>query len=417
MSDHKLTYDMLSRQDNGRITPLIIAGPPGGGKTHLAMSLARKGDPFCRIPVAGLVKEELGTQPVPEKIDTNWVIHQPIVQKGLIELLDHNVGDNYGVLLFDDVTAADPSIQSTLLEISQFGTIGGHRLGKNVAVVMTGNGISDAAYANNWSTALINRSHYIQFKPSLQTWFSLPDNANADPIIYGFLKNYGTDWFAPEISDQKQKQKCFDEHSRAPSPRQWTTLANSLMDKWGGLQNFQESILFRSPQQFIASLVGDKGADAVMVYARVMMNYPTAQELMEDPGSWMGKTTPELRNQAGSVFAVAHSVRQYFINENEKINNKGGSGKSKAVEAEKDALIKKLCYTTAALMGEQRDLGSFVFRYVLQNLDAKDITKGLMANYAFNIGNTDPVLRNAGFDKLMADIKSMDNAIRGTPSP
>lgn len=413
MSGTSLNYDMLSRQQNGRITPLILGGPPGAGKTHAAMSLRNNLDePFARIAAAGKTKEDFTTYPIPEKDEETgiWKIAQPITESSLLALLEVNIGKGYGVLLVDDVTAADPSVQSALLEIAQFGRIGDHQLGENVAIVFTGNGVSDGAYAAQWSSALINRCHYVEFRASLDVWKELEENANIDPVVYGFLVANPM-FFAPEVTKADEKKKCFDAMGRGPSARQWTTLSNSTIDKWGGMQNFQPSILFRSLQDYCASLVGSQTATPLMTYCDMMTRYPTAQQLMDDPSCW-DRVDESDKNQAGAIYAVAHSLRQYVTMANDKINeNYSNKFNGKQIEAEKDALLDKACVATATLMKGNREMGAFIIRHILQKCPADDCLKGQLADYVWNLDNKKPVLMEANFQSILENIKEMASVL------
>jgi hypothetical protein len=413
MSGTSLNYDMLSRQQNGRITPLILGGPPGAGKTHAAMSLRNnESEPFARIAAAGKTKEDFTTYPIPEKDEKTgiWSIAQPITESSLLSLLKANIGDGYGVLLVDDVTAADPSVQSALLELAQFGRIGEHELGENVAIVFTGNGVSDGAYAAQWSSALINRCHYVEFRASLDVWKELDENANIDPVVYGFLEA-NPQFFAPEITKADDKKKCFDDKGRGPSARQWTTLANSTMQKWGGMAGFQPSILWKSLHEYCASLVGSQTATPLMTYATMMTKYPTAKQLMENPAVW--DDVPEVdKNQAGAIFAVAHSLRQYVTQQNDALNEKYKFNyTSKAVEKDKDELLEKFCYATAKLMRKNREMGAFIVRYVLQKCPADDCLKGQLADYVWNLDDRKPQLMEAKFDQILENIKEMNEGL------
>lgn len=408
-----LNYDMLSRQMNGRLTPLILGGPPGAGKTHAAMSLRNNDDePFARIAAAGKTKEDFTTYPVPKELENgDFLIKQPITESSIVPLLAKNIGKGFGVLLIDDVTAADPSVQSALLEIAQFGKIGEHQLGENVAIVMTGNGISDGAYAAQWSSALINRSHYVEFRASLDVWKNLPENKNADPIIYGFLMA-NRDAFAPEVTKASEKDKFFDNKGRAPSARQWTTLANALQTQHGGWKNFKPSLLFPSVAQFCDSLIGEKTTSMLSTFAGMMLTYPTSEELMEDPTRW-DRVDPADKNKPGAVYAVAHSLRQHAVSLVEKINETHGSkaNSSKAAEKEKADMLLSFSKVVARLMDGNREQGAFCMRYLLANIPPDDLIKGLLADLIYEIDDADPILANAGFGEIINNIREMGEAL------
>lgn len=408
-----LNYDMLSRQMNGRITPLILGGPPGAGKTHAAMSLRNNdSEPFARIAAAGKTKEDFTTYPVPKEMENgDFVIKQPITETSIVPLLAKNIGKGYGVLLIDDVTAADPSVQSALLEIAQFGKIGEHQLGENVAIVMTGNGISDGAYAAQWSSALINRSHYVEFRASLDVWKNLPENLNVDPIIYGFLMA-NKDAFAPEVTNATEKQKFFDNKGRAPSARQWTTLGNALQEQHGGWKNFKKSILFKSVTQFCESLIGETTTAQLNTFANLMLTYPTSEQLMADPTEW-DRVSPADKNKPGAVYAVAHSLRQHAVGLVHKINETHGNkaNTSKAAEKEKQEMLLSFSKVVARLMDGAREQGAFCMRYLLANIPADDLVKGLLADLIYEIDDADPVLAQAGFGDILKNIKEMGESL------
>lgn len=412
-AETSLNYDMLARQTNGRITPLILGGPPGGGKTHAAMSLRNNdGEPFARIAAAGKTKEDFTTYPVPKELENgDFLIKQPITESSIVPLLAKNIKNGYGVLLVDDVTAADPSVQSALLEIAQFGKIGEHQLGINVAIVFTGNGMSDGAYAAQWSSALINRCHFVEYRADLKVWRQLEENEHVDPIIYGFLEA-NKDAFAPEVVKAKEKDKFFDNKGRAPSARQWTTLGNALQAQHGGYANFKKSILFKSVTQYCESLIGEKTASMLNTFATMMMTYPTPKQLMEDPTRW--DRVPEVdKNKPGAVYAVAHSLRQYAASINNEINDKYGNkaNTSKAAEKEKNEMLLAFSNVVARLMDGAREQGAFCMRYLIASAPADDIIKGLLADLVYEIDDADPVLAQAGFGDILKNIKDMGDTL------
>ena len=166
-----ITFDMLPRHpDTGRMFGLILTGSPGTGKTHAAMAMVNpeRGEKLVRFAVAGKTKEDMVTYPVPDRVDGVLQITQVITESMIIPLLKQNIGDGFGLLLIDDVTGGDPSLQTALLEMVQFGRIGEHELGKNVAIALTGNGVEDSANAVPWNTALMGRCVTIKYFPDFE---------------------------------------------------------------------------------------------------------------------------------------------------------------------------------------------------------------------------------------------------------
>lgn len=401
-----ITYDMLARQpDTGRMFGLILTGGPGIGKTHAAMAMVKEGEVLVRLAVAGKTKEDMVTYPVPDKVDGKWVISQPITESSIIPLLKENIRDGYGLLLLDDTTGGDPSLQTALLELVQFGRIGEHELGKNVAIALTGNGIEDAANAVPWNAALMGRCHTIKYLPNLDVWSELEVNKRIDPIIMSFLKN-NREWFAPSLGSE-DSDKYFDDLNRGPQPRLWTTMGTHLYERWGGARNFQPNILFPSLESYIESMVGEKAASALVTYARTLLNYPSADELMEKPELWTSLPA-EKRNNAGARYAVAHSVRQHILLENEKINEEHGMTGKKADKAKKELLVKG-SHAIHVLMSDDRALGAYCYRYILSKTKEKDEIGALIADIAYDNHLDDPILKHAKMDgKILEDISKMN---------
>lgn len=412
-----IEYDMLARQEEtGRYFGLILTGGPGIGKTHALMAMRREGDAFARLAVAGKSKEDMGTYPIPEKIEGEpgqpgvWIVNQAITEHVLVPLLEQNIGDGYGVLLLDDVTAADQTVQNAILELVQFGRIGEHKLGKNVIIGLTGNGVADGAYAIPWSAALTGRCHVVEYKANFDQWLDLPCNRKLDPLMVGFL-HANPEFFAPSRGDEELNIKCFDHNNCGPSPRLWTTLGVSSTTKWDGIRNFKPSVLFPRRDIFVSSLLGEKTGTALETYAKTMMDYPSAQELFENPSKW-SELSDEKKNAKGSVYQVAHSVRQHCIMLNDKINEKHDFKFNEASNKEKKELLSKFCRVVAEIMLQDREMGVFCTRFVCQKANAKGETLvGHLAAIGYGFDDADPVLKNADFPAVLQTIKEVSSML------
>ena len=403
-----LAYDMIARQeDTGRFFGLILSGPAGIGKTHAAMSMVRPDDVFARIAVAGKNKDDMVTYPVPQEVDGEMIIQQAISEGAIIPLLDKNIKDKFGVLLLDDVTLADPNVQSALLELVQFGRIGEHQLGKNVLVIMTGNGIGDGAYAVPWSKPLQGRSHFIRYKANFEIWKDLPSNFNVDASVLGFLNEH-KDFFAPDPTGA-EAPKYFDENDVGPQPRTWSTLGTSLTEKWNGAANFKGNILFPSLEDYVASLVGTSTATAYMTFAKTLLEYPSSEELMNDYACW-DSVSESKKNNRGAIYAVVQSLRQNFINKLEVASEKRGK---KATEEMFD-ITERFLLAVASVMNKNRDVGMFAIAGTMGHLKSDDkfldvfdkIDQMLYADEGIH-----PQIERSGLNKVHDDIRALKSGV------
>src|SRR5690606_10593622 len=142
--------------------------------------------------------ENFGTYPCPVKsqIQTDSGVQETVEIKNLViegELLalaSPAIGDGYATLLLDDVSSADERLQSAILELVQFGRIGDVQLGRNVLIVITGNGIEDGCFASAWSKALLGRCNLVNYEPDFKQWLELDCNASLAPEVVAFLSDH-----------------------------------------------------------------------------------------------------------------------------------------------------------------------------------------------------------------------------------
>lgn len=315
----------LQADGHERYSGIIIEGRPGIGKTSLASSILPDvpRNRIVRVPMATRTYEEFGAYPFPIKeviqsydfdddghikldgngqkitVDKETVrVEQALSEVSIEPLLEENIGDDFGILIFDDVTLSDPRVQNSLLEIVQFGVIANRRIGKNVLVFLTGNKTDDGAYAVEWSTPLVGRCVKISLEPDFDLWLTYPDNQNICPTVVGFLKEHGNVWFAPKSGDEQTT----DDSGRTPAPRDWTRLGNAMFQQ-GTYRNFEPDFIFKSPQMYAESMVGELAGTAYNQYASNFGVYPTAEELFDDPSVW-DSVPREKRDMLSGCLAV-----------------------------------------------------------------------------------------------------------------
>jgi len=301
-------YKGLVRQhDTGRIRGVILSGRPGIGKTASVMAFAEQ-HPLVEIPMAPKLAEDFGSYAYPMVIDGVPKVVSLLAEESIEPLLEENIGEGVGVLLLDDVTAAEPRLQSAILDLVQFGRIANRRLGKNVVIFCTGNEAGDGSYASPWSRALISRSHFISYEPDFTKWLNYPCNIDIDPSVVAFLKQH-PEGFAPAMDDLNWT----DRNGCAPNPREWTALGLA-MKAYGGYRDFTPTVLFDSAAVWVQSFIGEKAMHKFVGFMSSFGIYPSPEELVQDPTQW-NKLKKIHRDHLAGALSMSFGLRALLVRE------------------------------------------------------------------------------------------------------
>lgn len=198
--------------------PLMIHGPPGIGKSdsvrYATQKIAKEkkkeyseGLPdenkYCLIDVriSQLDPSDLRGIPFPEGNHTRWLVPNWLPQKG------------EGVLFFDEINLAPPSIQAACYQLILDRRLGDYILPKGWTIISAGNRSEDNAAVFPMSSPLKNRfSHVTLLPPSEEEWtnWAMENGIKSDIIAFINFKLGSLYKFDP-----KSKEDAF------PTPRTW----------------------------------------------------------------------------------------------------------------------------------------------------------------------------------------------------
>jgi hypothetical protein len=197
--------------------PLVIVGPPGGGKTSIVKQTARRmRKPCITVHLPTALVEDFGVPDIvsaaiqaenDEYEDNSFGYRLPAWWPAEGGPLDNGRG---GFLVFDDRNQADQSLQKVLANILQDRTLHGVKLAKGWYPISTGNRQEDRAGANRILGHLANREVELELESDLDAscrW--MMDNGGA-PEVISFLRH------RPGLLHAYEAQA-----HKSPTPRGW----------------------------------------------------------------------------------------------------------------------------------------------------------------------------------------------------
>ena len=224
------------------LPPLMVWGPPGIGKSTVLRDVAeQEGIGFIDIRLAQREPVDLRGLPVPDGDQVRWLLSSDWPRDPA----------SRGILLFDELTAADRTLQVAAYEILLDRRLGdSYRVPPGWLLAGAGNRAGDRAISTTLSSALANRFCHLELAPDLDGWVAWANTRGLDPIVAGFLR------FRPGL---------FLEMSGAldrgwPSPRSWERVAHELaLARRTGLDDGLLRLL-------LAGLVGSGPAEEILAF-------------------------------------------------------------------------------------------------------------------------------------------------------
>jgi hypothetical protein len=164
-------------------------GPPGIGKTDCGMQVAEAIGDGCGFMVklaATMDPTDLVGIPFPSKDNATTDFLPPL---DLFKLTIASGDTKPYVVLFDDITTANPQVFAALFRLFQHREVAGLKIRDNVKLIATGNRVEDNAAANDMPTALNNRFFHIDVTVNYEEWVAWAIQNNVEPSFVAYIKH------------------------------------------------------------------------------------------------------------------------------------------------------------------------------------------------------------------------------------
>ena len=273
-----------------QLPPLMLWGPPGIGKSTIIRELTDELDiGFIDVRLAQREPVDIRGLPVPrdDRQGVDWIVSSEWPREGQEGFKEK------GIILFDEITAADPSLQVAAYEF-----ILDRRLGmlydvpKGWYIVAAGNRTKDGAVARSMSSALANRFCHIELRSDTESWTKWAWINGVHQSVIAFIR------YRPDLLFNMNG----DRERGWPSPRTWARV--SLEIQLAEQTNLPNRVL----ANIIEGLVGVGAAIEFQAFMNWSERLPDVAKMLRSEEEIV---IPERSDQCYAfISALVHHVRE-----------------------------------------------------------------------------------------------------------
>lgn len=257
--EHQLRWLWAQPERTRQIAPMMLWGAPGVGKSSIVRGLCEQlGIGFIDVRLAQMDPVDIRGLPVPREGMVDWLLSSQWPRDP----------DSRGIILFDELTAVDRSLQVAVYEMildRRLGTL--YEVPPGWLMVGAGNRGGDQAVVTTMSSALANRFCHLEIQPRLEDWLKWASTAGIHPQVIGFLR------FRPECFHDMEG----DLERGWPSARSWERASEVLHQ--GALEE-------RLLELMLGGLIGPGAGRELAAFIEWADKLPDAKKLLLKPDSF-----------------------------------------------------------------------------------------------------------------------------------
>jgi len=262
--------------------PILVEGPPGGGKTSVIKAAAKRLGVECRVVAMPLkLVEDFGTMfPNTDGVTMGYRMPDWYPIDG--------IAPDQGILFFDDRNQATSDLQKVVANIMQERTLHGYKLPDGWQVLSSGNRATDRAGSNKVLTQLANRETVIEYETHIDDFTAYASANGVHPYVIGYLS------YRPgALNDFEPNKRAFG------SARSWKE----------GVSDIFHFVPPKNRMEAFSGAVGEGRAAEFIGFIEVISKLPDIDGVLADPYKY--PVPSQTIEQYALVTALATKVDTY----------------------------------------------------------------------------------------------------------